>query len=66
MTTWQMTAESIQRTSVDVSQGATIALQELPEMGCSTQIPYRGAMRIAISFEGVGKTIDVWSTETRA
>jgi len=63
---WQMTAESIQRTRVDVSQGAAIALQELPEMSRSTQIPYRAAMRVAILFESVSETIDVWPTETCA
>jgi hypothetical protein len=61
-----MTVESVQRTRADVGQGAAIALQEMPEVGRSAQIPYRTALRVAILLESVGKTIDVWSTETRA
>jgi hypothetical protein len=66
MAALQMAAESVQRTSVDISQGAAIALQELPEMSRSTQVLYRAAMRVAILFESVSETIDVWPTETCA
>ena len=60
-----MAAKGIERAGINVSEGATLALQKAAEMGCRAQVPYGTRGRVTVQFESISKAVDVGTTETR-
>ena len=66
LATAKMDSKGMKRIEIDVRHNAAPPLHEAAEMGSGSNVSNGAARCVSVTFEVIGKRVDVWSTDSIA